>query len=127
MAKSYFKCGELRKVLNHCNDEDEIVIEFELGNMLWDYKMAHDCADILAQMGHSKEPHFTFRVNSAYTEATAYSSNSSAGYEGTLTLEVEVDDKERQKYHKLVMAAYSEKERRDEAEERLKGKGVIVC
>lgn len=101
-TKKYFKCGELRKVLSHCNDEDEIFIELELGEIMAVIRRADRVADKLAQRGVSPAPHFGLRVETAYIEGSAYSSNSKSGYRGSLTFELEVDKTDLYKYYKVL-------------------------
>lgn len=111
MAKSYFKCGELRKVLSHCNDEDEIVLDYRFYDIITAVLRAKEVNVKLKEQGIPELPLFPvldIRINTASVSGTAYSSNSSADYCGTLFLELEIDKKEINKYWKEIDKAISE-------------------
>lgn len=109
MAKKYVQAGQLRKLLTHCEDSDEICVEFDWCNIWHDimrYMSAYRKAfpqleEQSVSQVYNYIPSFECKLENAHVEASAYSSRSKPGYTGTLYLEIEISDKAKKKLRDL--------------------------
>lgn len=106
--KRYINAGVLKKVLTHCNDEDEICIEFPFDAIRWAEHEIDKHVDSLAALGGKVTPtyRYEFRINKVYHEGEAVSSwTLESHYKGYVTFELEWDTYDRSKFDKEIQKA----------------------